>query len=61
MSYTILVTEQKESINGAEPVTIERYRQTVDELSLPRLISAINAQPRKARTPKPEKRVKVAP
>lgn len=47
--FNVIVTETRESANGAEPVAIERFRQCVDELDIPRLIAAINAKPRKQR------------
>jgi len=56
MPYTITVTETRactatEIMNPGDTGT-EKYRQTVEVLDLPKLIAAVNAKPRKPRTPK---------
>lgn len=47
--FTVVVTEvNKDGV----PEGVERYKQTVDVIDLPKLIAAINAKPRKPRAPK---------
>ena len=56
--YKIVVTELC-NVNSATAMPdgdseeVERYRQTVDVLDLPKLIDVINAKPRKPRERKP--------
>lgn len=54
--FEIVVTEVEGQAaqNVADPMQsrIERYRQTVDVVDLPKLIAAINSRPRKAREKK---------
>ena len=54
MSFRIVVTEIQNTTQEPNPAMpdgddIERYRQTVYVLDLPKLIDVINAKPRKVR------------
>ena len=59
MRYRIVV-ERMEHETGSTEVAIEIYRQTVEELSLPSIISAVNKRPRKPRTPRQAAPLKAA-
>ena len=47
--FRIIVTELQEVGDPLTDAEMERYRQTVDALDLPKLIYVINAKPRKPR------------
>ena len=47
--FRIIVIELQDMGDQLPDAEIERYRQTVDVLDLPKLIDVINAKPRKPR------------
>lgn len=50
--YVVTVTEIFSDPTGAKASTAEVFMQSVDTIDLPKLFAAVNAKPRKPRTPK---------
>lgn len=55
MKYVITVTELTADPAGNTIATAELFRQAVAVIDLPKIFAAVNARPRKPRTPKASK------